>query len=346
MVLLQRPEVMARTEDRYRFFLVDEFQDTNGVQRDLLERLALPAGGAAANLFIVGDRKQSIYGFRGADVDVFREMTSILVAAGGEDEAAALELSQSAAVDRFLQLSLREVVSIARRHAAELSKYLDELGYVKHEDSEPKRELRDEGPLVELMVTTKVPLEEDPKAEQDPRVLDAKQIARRITGLMNDIAGVEYGDIALLFRAMTHVQIYESAFRQANIPYQTVLGRGFYEREEITDLIQLCVSSTTRLTNSRSRRCCVRRCAGFRTTPCWLCVARRCCGRDADPREDSRHAPLYTALHRQSDIEYITDEEHELLERACTTHRPSRRAPSSLFDSAICCDSRSMSLST
>jgi superfamily I DNA/RNA helicase len=38
---------------------------------------------------------------------------------------------------------------------------------------------------------------------------------------------------------MTNVQTYESAFRRANIPYQTVLGRGFYEREEITDLIQL-----------------------------------------------------------------------------------------------------------
>ena len=38
---------------------------------------------------------------------------------------------------------------------------------------------------------------------------------------------------------MTNVGVYESAFRRANIPYQTVLGRGFYEREEITDLIQL-----------------------------------------------------------------------------------------------------------
>jgi ATP-dependent helicase/nuclease subunit A len=75
LVLLERPEVIARTSERYRFFLVDEFQDTNAVQRVLLERLALrkaPAG----ELFIVGDRKQSIYGFRGADVDVFREMTA------------------------------------------------------------------------------------------------------------------------------------------------------------------------------------------------------------------------------------------------------------------------------
>src|ERR1044072_7678171 len=84
--LLERPEVIARTSERYRFFLVDEFQDTNAVQRVLLERLALAKGRRPANLFIVGDRKQSIYGFRGADVDVFREMTATLLAAGGEEK--------------------------------------------------------------------------------------------------------------------------------------------------------------------------------------------------------------------------------------------------------------------
>src|SRR5205807_2505425 len=71
-LLTDHPEVMSRVTQRYRFFLVDEFQDTNGLQRDLMKTLALVRG---ANLFIVGDRKQSIYGFRGADVDVFREMT-------------------------------------------------------------------------------------------------------------------------------------------------------------------------------------------------------------------------------------------------------------------------------
>ena len=62
-------------------------------------------------------------------------------------------------------------------------KNLDQLGYVKHEKSEPKRELRDEGPLVELLVTTKPSLEDDPRAEQDSRVLDAQQLARRILAL-------------------------------------------------------------------------------------------------------------------------------------------------------------------
>jgi len=63
------------------------FRDTNGVQRRLLERLAFQKGRKeSANLFIVGDRKQSIYGFRGADVDVFREMTKALAAVGGVEK--------------------------------------------------------------------------------------------------------------------------------------------------------------------------------------------------------------------------------------------------------------------
>ena len=85
--LLKRPEVIARTAERYKFFLVDEFQDTNGLQRALLEHLVLQTGRRRnANLFIVGDGKQSIYGFRGAEVHVFHEMTATLLGAGGEEK--------------------------------------------------------------------------------------------------------------------------------------------------------------------------------------------------------------------------------------------------------------------
>src|SRR6266852_7580989 len=150
--------------------------------------------------------------------------------------------------------------------------------------SEAKRELRDRGPLVDLLITTESSGDyDDPKLEQTSRDLDAEQLARRIIELteggangtvntgtagvppassgaftqvttksgnpnysaFNDSGrdahgpSVKYSDIALLFRAMTNVQTYESVFRRANIPYQTVLGRGCYEREEITDLIQL-----------------------------------------------------------------------------------------------------------
>ena len=305
MLLLQRPEVIARTEDRYRFFLVDEFQDTNGVQQALLERLALPVGRRAANLFIVGDRKQSIYSFRGADVDVFRSMTGTLVAAGGETKPLQLNFRSQPPLIAFFNHLFARLFQVPDDMPPEQRKALEELGYVKHENSEPKRELRDDGPLVELMITTKAPLEEDPKAEQDSRVLDAKQIARRINTLIkSESPKIKYGDIALLFRAMTHVQIYESAFRHANIPYQTVLGRGFYEREEITDLIQLL-----RFLDNKTDELALA--AVLRSPLCGISDNSLLALRGfTAPRK------LYTALQNHRDVELITDEEHELLDRA------------------------------
>lgn len=304
MVLLQRPEVLARTEERYRFFLVDEFQDTNGVQQALLERLALPTGRRAANLFIVGDRKQSIYSFRGADVDVFREMTSVLLAAGGEAKPLQLNFRSQPPLIEFFNHLFQRLFQLPDDMPREQQRALDELGYVTHEDSVPKRDLRDAGPLVELLVTTKPSLEDDPKAEQDSRVLDAKQIARRINTLIkSESPKVKYNDIALLFRAMTHVSIYESAFRQANIPYQTVLGRGFYEREEITDLIQLL-----RFLDNTTDELALA--AVLRSPLCGISDNALFALRNPPTRK------LYAALQNHVDIEHITDEEHGLLDRA------------------------------
>ncbi|HSD46455.1 MAG TPA: UvrD-helicase domain-containing protein [Pyrinomonadaceae bacterium] len=319
LVLLERPEVLARISERYRFFLVDEFQDTNPVQRVLLERLALTKGRRPANLFIVGDRKQSIYGFRGADVDVFREMTATLLAHGGEEKPLQLNFRSQPPLIAFFNYLFPRMFQVPDELPASEYKNLDQLGYVKHEPSEPRRDLRDEGPLVEMLVTTKPSLEDDPRAEQDSRVLDAQQVARRILALQKSSPELKYGDIALLFRAMTQVSIYESVFRRANIPYQTVLGRGFYEREEITDLIQLL-----RFLDNKTDE--IALAAVLRSPLCGISdnalLALRCAPWLAeidtvDPmRGFSITRRLYTALKRHSEIAYISDEEHELLERA------------------------------
>src|SRR5215510_12816310 len=317
--LLQRPEVVARTSERYRFFLVDEFQDTNAVQRVLLERLALAKDRRPANLFIVGDRKQSIYGFRGADVDVFREMTATLLAAGGEEKPLQLNFRSQPPLIAFFNYLFARLFQVPLDVPASEYKNLDQLGYVKHEKSEPKRELRDEGPLVEFLVTTKPSLEDDPRAEQDSRVLDAQQLARRILALTQGPNAVKYGHIALLFRAMTQVQIYESVFRRANIPYQTVLGRGFYEREEITDLIQLL-----RFLDNKTDE--IALAAVLRSPLCGLSddalLALRCAPllRDVDTTDPMRSFSatrrFYVALRHHAEIAFISDEEHELLDRA------------------------------
>jgi ATP-dependent helicase/nuclease subunit A len=317
--LLERPEVIARTSERYRFFLVDEFQDTNSVQKVLLERLALTKGRRPANLFIVGDRKQSIYGFRGADVDVFREMTSILLAAGGEEKPLQLNFRSQPPLISFFNHLFARLFQVPNDVPASEMKNLDQLGYVKHEQSEAKRELRDTGPLLELMISTKPSLEDDPRAEQDSRVLDAQQVARRIRSLTRSSSPkLKYGDIALLFRAMTQVQIYESVFRRASIPYQTVLGRGFYEREEITDLIQLL-----RFLDNKTDELALA--AVLRSPLCGISdnalLALRCSPTLAEVETDplrglSTTRRLYTALRRHDEIAYISAEEHQLLDRA------------------------------
>jgi len=293
------------------------------VQRVLLERLAPSKGRRPANLFIVGDRKQSIYGFRGADVDVFREMTETLLAAGGEAKPLPLNFRSQPPLIAFFNFLFARLFQVPLDVPASEYKNLDQLGYVKHEKSEPKRELRGgdslKGPLVEMLVTTKPSLEDDPRAEQDSRVLDAQQLARRILALTHGPGAVKYGDIALLFRAMTQVSIYESVFRRANIPYQTVLGRGFYEREEITDLIQLL-----RFLDNKTDE--IALAAVLRSPLCGLSdnalLALRCAPllSEVDTADSMRSFTatrrLYIALRHHTEIAFISDDEHELLDRA------------------------------
>ena len=317
--VLDRPEVLTRAAERYKFFLVDEFQDTNGLQRRLLERLALQkARRESANLFIVGDPKQSIYSFRGADVAVFSAMTDTLLAAGGEVKPLLLNFRSQPPLIKFFNLLFERLFKPKDEVG---QKEREELGYVDHEPSDAKRELRDGGPLVELMVTTEASgYEDDPKAEQGSRELDAQQLALRISSLVNGEPGApRYSDIALLFRAMTQVRIYESAFRRANIPYQTVLGRGFYERQEITDLIQLL-----RFLDNKTDELALA--AVLRSPLCGISdnalLAMRCAPwlDEVDAGDPLKHftqtRKLVVALRRHREVAYISEDEHELLDRA------------------------------
>lgn len=250
-LLEEHPEVLRRTSSRYRFFLVDEFQDTNGLQRELMAKLALGPE-RQANLFIVGDRKQSIYGFRGADVDVFREMTSRIDSQNG----LLVPLNRNFRSQRpLIDLFNFMFEDVFQCDASLTVGERNELGYVEHEASIVARDDADAAPLVELLVdSTANDQSQERSSQQKPRERDAEQLASRIVSLVGNESisspsgtggeatttrSLEYRDIALLFRAMTEVHLYEAAFRRAGIPYVTVDGKGFYAREEITDFIQL-----------------------------------------------------------------------------------------------------------
>src|SRR6185503_4977828 len=245
--LLEVPEVLARSAERYKFFLVDEFQDTNGMQRRLLEALVLSTNRSRANLFIVGDRKQSIYGFRGADVDVFREMTDLIEAQNGLSVPLNRNFRSQLSLIRFFNFLFERVFE----HNRTDSNDLNELGYVAHEASVASRDDDATSPVVELLVDVRESGDSDDKwSRLKPRERDAEQLATRIKLLVENESrehvedvgeerAIHYRDVAMLFRAMTEVHIYESALRRSGIPYVTVDGKGFYAREEIADFIQL-----------------------------------------------------------------------------------------------------------
>ncbi|HVS83967.1 MAG TPA: UvrD-helicase domain-containing protein, partial [Pyrinomonadaceae bacterium] len=335
-LLNEHPEVMSRVAERYRFFLVDEFQDTNGLQRDLMTKLGMMPG---ANLFIVGDRKQSIYGFRGADVDVFREMSAEIEAAGGALQRLHLNFrSQKPLIDSLNFLFER----IFRARAEIPADQLEHLGYVDHEPSIAARGEKDESPLVELLLSVLPDAgknatdesESDAADERDQLNVhqrDAEQLVERINALVSagsaDIlsavskgrhdarARFKYGDIAILFRALTGVWVYESALRRAGIPYLTVQGKGFYQREEITDLIQLL-----RFLDNTTDELALA--AVLRSPLCGISdnalLALRCAPKIDDDQEPERlhRRNLLQALRSQREVQFIDDEERAELDRA------------------------------
>jgi len=314
-LLNDHPEVMNRVAQRYRFFLVDEFQDTNSLQRDLMTRLAL---GRGANLFIVGDRKQSVYGFRGADVDVFVEMTDAIKRASGLEEPLNVNFRSQRALIESLNFLFGRIFKVRPEIPSD---ELTELGHVSHERSTAERENEHQPPLVELLVSalpggdqaTDESAEQDGSNQPDMRERDAAQLVERIRLLVG--SGSRHGDIAILLRALTGVWTYEAALRRADIPYLTVQGKGFYQREEIIDLIQLL-----RLLDNTTDELALA--AVLRSPLCGISdnalLALRCAPKldEMDNTGRLRRRNLLYALRLQKEIAFIDESERAELDRA------------------------------
>jgi ATP-dependent helicase/nuclease subunit A len=221
------PAVLARYARRFRAVLVDEFQDTDGVQADVIQRLA--AEGAI--LFVVGDEKQSIYRFRGADVGVFQRLRRTI---GSE-----LPLGTNfRSVPEILDFVNALATATLRRPpgAAEGDHWTE---FEERDRLVPDRAAGSPAPAVRLVTFSGVP-GHAARRVGEAREIEGRVLAEVIARLGEPAGGsVRFGDVAVLFRALSQVKAYEYALRRREIPYYVVKGRGFFQCQEVRDVLSL-----------------------------------------------------------------------------------------------------------
>ena len=189
-------EVRAKYQRRYPFILVDEWQDTNMAQYELVKLLA----GERANLFVVGDEDQSIYGFRGAD---YRN------------------------VARFRRDYPQARVILLERNYRSTQVILDVANAIiaRNAHRHPKRlfTAQEGGPPVVIREAY------DEREEGDLVVAEIRRLAAR--------GEARLGDCAVMYRTNAQSRPIEDAFVRGGMPYKLVGATRFYERKEIKDVL-------------------------------------------------------------------------------------------------------------
>jgi len=226
-LLTHNDEVRTRWQSEVRAVLVDEFQDTNSRQQRIVYALTGfrdPQSAARNSLFIVADGKQSIYRFRGADVTVFRRVQADVAAGGGRLVPLDLTFRAHAPLVALTNALLAPI--LGERDDPERPYAVPFAPLTAHRDK-PRPGIRP--PYLELHLG----LGENADVG---RAAAAAGLAGRLRRLHEE-EGVDWEEVALLFRAATGFPPYEDALERAGIPFVTVAGRGFYDRPEVRDLL-------------------------------------------------------------------------------------------------------------
>ena len=241
-LLIRHPLVRRRWRAELQAIMVDEFQDTNATQRAIIYALAglepPAADGSPAELFVVGDGKQSIYRFRGADVSVFQQVERDIV-------------------ERWAGQRIRLDTSF-RSHPS-LIGWINRVGAQVFARSAPLQiyeipfePLRPSRPASSHPISVELHVADGAGSADERRAAEADVLARRLVRIVEGSPHPiiydrkekcwrhpTYGDIAMLFRASSAFEPFEAALRAQGVPFLTTAGRGYYGRNEVQDLIHL-----------------------------------------------------------------------------------------------------------
>ncbi len=193
-VLRDNKEIRARYRERFRYILVDEYQDTNDLQYEFISLLANEEG----NVCVVGDDDQSIYAFRGANIN------NIL---GFQDD---FKGAKKVTLDENYR-STANILNAANAVIGHNSKRLGKTLWTRKGDGEP--------------ISLYVAFNERSEAEFIAQMVKRE---KKLRG--------RFGDCTVLYRTNAQSRAIEEAFMQEAVPYKVLAGQKFYDRKEVKDI--------------------------------------------------------------------------------------------------------------
>jgi DNA helicase-2/ATP-dependent DNA helicase PcrA len=207
ITLLSKPSVAGKLKKRYKYVLIDEFQDTNWAQNELILKLF----GEAGNVMAVGDDDQSIFRFRGAAVSNILEFK-----------------------ERY-----KGVKTVVLTDNFRSSQNILDAAYKLIQNNNPER--LEAKYKIDKRLVSKIGKGLDPKLMlSDTESQEAEAIAEEILKLKAD--GANFEDIAILIRANKHAEEFTRTLKKHGIPYQFSGAAGLYEKMEVKMLISLIAS--------------------------------------------------------------------------------------------------------
>lgn len=205
-LLKENPEILGYYRNFLKFIIVDEFQDTDSLQLELMKLLT--DGDSGGSLIVVGDVNQSVYGFRGAEPEMFGKIL------GDKDFGKISFAANYRSRDRLIEFfNLFFAGTFPEGYYEKMTVPV----------SQP-----DPSIPVEIIAC------EGAKAD-DSIEREARAVASRIKGIQKDYSG----EIALLFRRSSNVSVYEKALAREGIRFQSRIGRGFYDLPEVRDVMSM-----------------------------------------------------------------------------------------------------------
>jgi len=191
----QNPDVLEKYQEKFQYIHVDEYQDTNEAQYKLVKQL----GAKYRNVCVVGDADQSIYGWRGANIQ------NIMNFEKDYPEATTIKLEQNYRSTKTILKAANEVIN-------------------NNSNRKPKELWTDnsEGDKIKFY-----------RGQSDTD--EALYVIDQIKDLL--LQGYNYGDFAVLYRTNAQSRNFEDKLMKANIPYKIIGGHKFYDRKEIKDIL-------------------------------------------------------------------------------------------------------------